>query len=863
MAENDLELDLSKIGFSKEKTIKFFKKYGIFFLIIIPVILSAYIRLIPADMPIANDWAKSTVDNYYKNQIRDQIKQQYPNLPDQNLNTLVDQQFSEFYKQNKEQIKQQIIGNANQIKEQFQDSNGYFYMPDIDPYTSLRYAENYLETGHVGDEVKDGIEWDNHMIAPKGTGATSRPHPLVLAYLYKVMHAFNPKITIMQSSTYFPVIFAALSVIPIFFIARMFAGNVGGFFAAIMMAVNGAFLGRTSWGHADTDAYTIFFAAYFIWFFFLAIKEANIKKLTIYSSLAGLSLGLFGLFWTGWWYVFAFALGTMFFYVLYLLIFEIKTMSFSVIKENHHFKQLIKSYIFIIIASLLFVSIFTSPTQILSPLTEPFVFTKIKEASHATLWPNVYTTVAEMNQASIKSIIDSVGGNMFFYLSLIGIVFLLFYKTDNKRPYIQYAIIMILWYIGIIYASGKGVRFTMMLVPALSLAFGALVGILYKKGAEYMEGIKIPPVITKTAIIIIFFIILFPYIKGNAQGVKSDIPMINDAWFESLNKIKLESEPNAIINSWWDFGHHFKYFADRAVTFDGASQNYPMAHWIGKVLLTSNEKEAIGILRMLDCGSTDAFEILNAELNNAHKSVDMLYDIVVMDKSQAESYLEGKVLKETAAKVIQNTHCSPPEDYFITSEDMVGKAGVWAHFGSWDFNKADIWVNTKGLPKEESIAYIKNAMKVSDEEAKNVYFKIMSITDENNANSWISPWPGYGETIGCSKENNNLLCGGVLINLTTKDVQINTNEGIKSPYSLVYSENNELIEKKFEGGLQQSILLINEGESYRITIVSTQLATSMFTKLFYYDGAGTQQFIKFSDQTSIIGERIIVWKIKW
>ena len=65
----------------------------------------------------------------------------------------------------------------------------------------------------------------------------------------------------------------------------MFAGNVGGFFAATMMAVDGAFLGRTTWGHADTDAYAIFFAVYFLWLFLLAIKQTDFKKSMIFDIL--------------------------------------------------------------------------------------------------------------------------------------------------------------------------------------------------------------------------------------------------------------------------------------------------------------------------------------------------------------------------------------------------------------------------------------------------------------------------------------------------------------------------------------------------------------------------------------------------
>jgi len=864
VSQDEIELDLSKISLSKDSVIAFFKKYGIVFLVLIPVLLSAYIRLIPADLPITDDWAKASVENHYRNQITAQVRQQYPNLPDQNMESLVKQQYAQYYQQNRATIQQQIAQTSQQFKSQFQDENGYTYMPDIDPYTYLRYARNYIDHGSVGDEVRDGVQWDNHMVAPKGRPATSSPHPIVLAYLYKIMSAVNSKITLMQSATYFPIIFSALAVIPIFFIARMFAGNVGGFFAALMMAVNGAFLGRTTWGHADTDAYSILFAVLFVWFFFLAFSSTTLKKRLIYAALGGFTLGLFSWVWAGWWYIFDFVLATIGLYTLYLVIFESGGYSWKHLKENTALKNLLITSLLLVVASGVFVSLFTSPINFFKAPLEPIGFTTLKEAARGTLWPNVYTTVAELNAASFDTIINSIGGRPFFYLSLLGIVLLLFAKKDGKREHISYALLFILWYIGIFYASTKGIRFTMMLVPPLALALGAAIGIIYKKTTLYMQKMNISPKITGTILIIFVLFMFFPYMKGAAAATKNDVPIVNDGWYNSLTKIKQESAPDTIINSWWDFGHHFKWFADRAVTFDGASQNGPMAHWIGKVLLTSNEQEAVGILRMLDCGSNDAFETINEIVNDTPTTVKILYNIIVLPKSQAEAYLTNKgIPKEIIIKVLQYTHCTPPEDYFITSGDMVGKAAVWAHFGSWDFNKADIWINAKELPRDNAIKHVQKRLNTSEDEAKKIYLQLKSITNENEANAWIAPWPGYAGQQGCSKQNTTLICGGFVIDLTTKDVKVNTDKGVQKVHSLIYAENGNLVEKEFENGLPQSALLVQNGDSYKIILAAPELATSTFTKLFYYDGIGMKHFTKFTEEVQPTGDRIIVWKVQW
>ncbi len=911
---DEITFDLSSL--KSIKIVPFFKKYGVIFLLIIPVLLSAQIRLIPSTLPITDDWAKSTVENYYKSNIQTQIRQQYPNLPDQNVNTLVDQQWQAAYKQNKAQILAQIEQTSQQFKDQFRDENGYTYMPDIDPYAFLRHARNYLDHGYVGDIKKNGEDWDTHMIAPKGTTVGVKSHPIVLAYLYKIMHFFNSKITLMQSATYHPIIFVALSIIPIFFIARMFSGNTGAFFAGIIMAINGAYLGRTTWGHADTDSYNILFAVLFVWFFFLSMRQHNFKKSAIYAALAGFTIGVFSIFWSGWWYVFDFVLGTIGLYLLYVFIFEDK-FSMKRVIENAQSKRIILASVVLILVSGVFVSLFTTPGAFIRSPLEPLGFANIKEASLADLWPNVYTTVAELNSASFDDIVGSLGGKVFYYTAIFGMLLLFlvrkgestertnyvlllalavfimylgsakninlffyvgllatafifvkdfFTKTEGRKEYLAYALLILIWGAGIFYASTKGVRFTMMLVPPISLAIGAAIGITYKKLMTYLEGMGISPKITGTVFIILVLLIINPYIVGAKSAVKNEVPLVNDAWYNALTKIKVESKPDAIINSWWDFGHHFKYIADRAVTFDGASQNSPMAHWIGKVLLTDNEQQAIGILRMLDCGSNDAFEALNKIVNDTPTSVKMLYDIIAMDSTGAQSYLTSKgINKETSLEVLKFTHCNPPEDYFITSEDMIGKAGVWGHFGSWDFNKADIWSNARNLPKDEAIKRIEKRLNLNEDEAKKIYVQLKSIANEGDANQWIAPWPGYGGQQSCSKQGNSskLICGGYLVDLDTKDVQISTSEGIKRPYSIVYVENNSFQEKKINGQIDQTIMLINKNGSYNIVQASTSTATSIFTRLFFYDGIGLEHFKKFTEEHALTGDKIVVWKVAW
>jgi len=172
-----------------------------------------------------------------------------------------------------------------------------------------------------------------------------------------------------------------------------------------------------------------------------------------------------------------------------------------------------------------------------------------------------------------------------------------------------------------------------------------------------------------------------------------------------------------------------------------------MAHWIGRVLSTNNEREAIGILRMLDCGSRKGFDQLTFELQgfSTIKEVkpetvlaarNMMDTILLQDRAEAQEYLKGKGLStEATERVLALTHCEPPEDYFITSGDMVGKAAVWGHFGAWDFKKAYVYNSLIKETPDTAVPKIEEIFGVDKKQAGKIYYEALALPDEDQANA--------------------------------------------------------------------------------------------------------------------------------
>ncbi len=932
-----------------DKAINFFKKYGVIFIALIPIILSIYIRMQGAYLPFTDNWAADTVINSIRGQIQDSINQQYPNLPDANKNAIVQTELQKVIDDRKDQIDATITAYSGSFKQFYQDDQGNNYMPDIDPYYWVRYAENIAKNGHPGDILKEGLPYDDHQLAPLGRPvAADMFHSYSLAYFYKVLSIFSG-LDLMRTSFYLPVFISAISVLLVFLIGRKIAGNMGGFFAGLAMAVNAAFLGRTLFAHADNDVWVIFFPLIITWLFVTSYDAKNTWKITATSIVAGFFTGIFTTAWNGWWYIFDFLIATVAITFVYLAL-----LNFRAIKENP--KTIISNtsirnnLIFgalYFLSSAAFVVIFSSWATFKNSILGPLGFTSIKApVLTLSLWPNVLTTVAELNEGSVNQIVNSMGGPLLFFISLIGLVlavsrteklrrfdfyyfigafafygalfinfgsreaprillqsaslntllawimlpiiiriFISVYKKDHSYDY-KLPILLSLWVISTIFASIKGVRFTLLLAPAFSVAFGVALGKIYTHLTSWLSReLKIHKMIGGSILIVLLLSLYIGPARGAIGTASSDIPIINDAWYNTLTAIKQDSKEDAIITSWWDFGHHFKYISDRHVTFDGTTQTFPPAHWVGKLLMIDDETEAIGILRMLDCGSNNAYNELYNLNNDIHLSLKILNQIIVLGKEDAEKRLEEyKIDGIVVGRILSYTHCDPPEAYFIASEDMIGKSGVWAHFGSWNFERADLWKNARVKPQEEAVDYMISKFNYTRERAENLYFEMKGIENEPDpnrrdslANQWVAPWPGYAGSMTCSKDEQSLfscppLGVGNNVALTFKvdvanyDVFAEFQGTIIKPSSAAFATENGIIKRRFSNasttGHGMTVIPLNN-EEIEVVISSDELAGSIFTRMFYMNGHGLKYFKLFKHERGLTGTNIYTYKIDW
>ncbi len=851
-------------------------------LILIVIFVSTYLRMMPSDLPITDSWAENTALSSIRNQIEQQVNSQYPNLPEQNRDALVEREFNSFMEQNSEQLKREIAQLSGQFKSQFQDENGYTYLIAIDPYLWYSQAKNVLEHGHLGDKLIDGEAYFSLRDGRLDKKSSMQLHPYIGAYLYKVLSIFNGNITLMRALFLLPAILIALAVIPTFFIGKKVAGNVGGFFASLFLVINGPVLGRTAAGFSDTDPYNILFPLLVIWLFLEAYTAKQNKNRWILSGVTGLTIGLYAATWTGWSTVFLYILVTLIGTLILDFLVKFVKHKYKISKDLVNPKKLRQQamvFLGVLISSGIFVSLFQSFSFFWYGFTRPIRFIYLKEVAVRSIWPNVLTTVAEFNTTSFSNIINQMGGNFLFALSIVGVLLLLFHKkSQDKEINFTYFIIIGLWFASTMYAFTKGIRFALLIAPPFALSLGSAFGFMYERGSKWLhKSMNLQQKAGKVIIFVILALFLISPLATAQQVAVNEVPTMNDGWYDVLTKIKQDNE-DSIITSWWDFGHWFVAISERRVTFDGGDQGERI-HWVGRSLQTDDEQEAVGILRMLNCAQETAPHVLDemSVLESDLASVELIKEVILLDRSTAEQkYSQAGLSSQQVAQMIELTHCQDLlPNYYITSEDMVGKGGVWGHFGSWDFTRAAMYQDTIMINGKEgrqaAITNLEKRFGLTQNQALTTFSEITT----TKADRWVAPWPGYLSSLhSCSKiSETEVGCPisvqgrglGVVINTETFETKIQGSDEVELN-SLVYATDSEVIEKKFDSGKQKagvSVVLIPREEGYSAMATDPLQAASIFTKLFFFNGHGLECFDKFDDRQEITGNRVITWEVDY
>ncbi|MBN1175970.1 hypothetical protein JXA48_04975 [Candidatus Woesearchaeota archaeon] len=901
---------------SKTGKVNFFKnkqneKWLIVVLILVAIGLSTFFRMYPSDLPATDKWAEDSIKNQISSQVSSQVSSQYPNLPTAQKQQLINEEVDKVITAQKEDYNKQVEQTSKYFKSQLQDENDNTYLLAIDPYLWYSQAKNIEANGFQGDEIVDGKQSFSLR-----NGREARPtgfsiHPALGVLVHKIGSIFNKDFTLQRAMFILPVILISLAIIFAFFLARKIGGNVAGFVAGLAIALNTALLGRTPAGFSDTDSYIIMFPLLIAWTALEAMTAKDIKQKMIWTSISAIGIVLFRYSWSYWWYIGSLLLGVLGVHFIYSLIInkewnKYNSKNFKEITKTSGGQAIIVGISFLLISGLIlaivgltsvsnnsFVQNIFEPTK--QMLAGPIMALHIKNvATGSNIWPNVLTTVAELNAGSWAQVIASVGGKVLFTIGLLGVLLTFFIKTESGKPEIRYAALLTFWFIGIAIMGVIASRFIALLAAPFAIAFGVFFGILWTKGSVWIKkSMQIPKIATQITLIVLILILFIAPIKSANAVAIGEVPSMNDAWYNSLTTIKNDTN-DGIITSWWDFGHWFVNVAETRVTFDGGDQGKRI-YWVGKSLMTENLTENKAILRMLNCGQNKGYERIFEYTNNSYLASKKINEIIYQTKDEAKANLLGIGLSESEANsVLEKTHCDDSElldQYYITSQDMVGKAGVWAHFGSWDFDKAFVYNTFKNKPYDKALQILLEQSPYDEDTLNNMYYEINTLADSRSVDSWISPWPNYvtANAKSCKETATEYTCsinqvigqqqgGQVVMETATipKNNPLNTkisiglyngNQKVGSGDSLVPKEVSIITEEETKtyqipsSTLDYELAVANTPKGVKAIISDTVMGTGAFTRLFFFEGVGMKGYEVLSDITDFTGQRIIVYKV--
>ncbi|MDP3066366.1 MAG: STT3 domain-containing protein [Methanobacteriaceae archaeon] len=581
----------------------------------------------------------------------------------------------------------------------FQDQNGLPYMHDMDSYYNYRLTRNLLDHGYLGDQKLNGIEWDSHSYYPPGVPLD---YPPLIAYLsvftYYLVNLFS-EIPLLWVCFWLPAFIAPLAGIIGYLFVKRITNNYGALAAGLLLVLAPIYYIRTVPGFFDTDIFNLVFPLLVVWFFWEAIESTNLKNQLFFSTLAAIFMFLFSLAWNGWQYLFYLIL---FFCIIYSMVALIKGIPLK--------KFLYTSGIFFA-SSIILIAAFNGFLNIIKIIMAFSQFSVLSTSSLWAPWPNIYPMISELQKPSLIDIVIGTVPGLLIVL-LVGILLMLLTKRSKgliksipKNKRLIYFFILFWTFSGLLALLG-GIRFLILLIAPLAIISGILVGWIadhFSQEHEWHLNCLIPVLMVVLVTIPSLFIIYDNYIDLK--------PTMNDDMWNSGEWIHNNTPNNTVVISSWVYGHFFSTIADRPVIFDGRlayvetvptrnwSGGYPYGvkspstsreYWINHAFSTSNETLSLGIFRMLTSSGDQAGLKLDEITQNTTKSVEILNQILGVEKETARTILLKNYTMTSAEseEVLKYTHPAKTAPWVLVTYDYMIGAGYWMlNSGEWDFNQ--------------------------------------------------------------------------------------------------------------------------------------------------------------------------------
>lgn len=454
----------------------------------------------------------------------------------------------------------------------------------------------------------------------------------------------------------FPVIMATLTVFVIYLLGRDIGGKEVGLFSALFLALSSSYISRTSFGFFDDETVGIFGILLFIFFFLRSIDPKRSFRSSIsYAIAGGLALGYIFASWGAARY----ALGITLVFVFAMLLLKrystrlflsytttfVVTLLIAVNIPRLGTKFLTEPTVLAVAGVFLVLCIFEISKRITTPknkllfvvgflvgivvlfvaLSQLGLIGSFETKILATLFPGERigeTTIQQLVQ-SVQEHKPATWGSFYYDLG-VGILFIpvgLYFAVQNPT---NRNIFLVVFGLTAIYFASSIIRLNLLLAPAISILWAvALVQMIKPFVTILREGPAIPrrkmrfrPRVGKEFsagfIILMFLVLTFTFVLPSAGAEQprvitkawspttiaaSSLPVRVNVpdWLDTLNWMRVNLDPNAVVLSWWDYGYWITAIANKTTLVDNGTENSTQIALVGE-FFTSNETRAMEIV---------------------------------------------------------------------------------------------------------------------------------------------------------------------------------------------------------------------------------------------------------------------------
>jgi len=505
-----------------------------------------------------------------------------------------------------------------------------FELNEFDPFFNFRATKFIVDNGYF-----EYFNWhDDKSWYPDGRNVSATSQVMLHITTAALYQSFGMGQSLYDFTILFPVIIGSLTTIIIFALVRVLGGTTAGLLASLFFAVSMPVIIRGTVGWFKSEPLGLFYGFLGVYLFLSGIKSDN-GKVSFFKLIAGgvfVSLGI-----SSWG-------GTQFFVILLVLFF----LGIPFLRKD---KKFITWALPVFVSALLLtIAIFERPGAgfvlgygglgligstvfVLSffqiqkikvknnirygfLLLGGFVLVGISSiVTNAVSLPSfrylnavnpflssdntIVQSVAEHSSVTMEQLFPSLSVLMIF--SGIG-VWLLFHIKENQNFHIKNDMILFALIIGFvgIYISSAFIRLeifgSIAVIVLASIGVSLLISNVLKKHSKN----SLSSIAKFSFVVVIIILLTIPValpVNANWINVVKIPPTIlhggthfnittND-WGDALEWIKGNTEHDAVIAAWWDYGYWITAIADRTTLIDNATINQTQIKKVAKIFLST------------------------------------------------------------------------------------------------------------------------------------------------------------------------------------------------------------------------------------------------------------------------------------